>query len=60
MELHTLPGETVLDPFCGAGSTAKACEILGRNFIGIELDPAFHAQAERCIKAERQKGNLFA
>jgi len=35
------PGETVLDPFCGSGTTLVACKILNRNYIGIELNPEF-------------------
>jgi len=34
----TQPGMTVLDPFCGSGTTGVACEMEGRNFVGIELD----------------------
>ena len=35
----TLEGQTVLDPFCGAGTTAIAALQLKRRFIGIDLDP---------------------
>lgn len=31
------PGDTVLDPFIGSGTTARVCEALGRNCIGIDL-----------------------
>lgn len=35
------PGDTVLDPFFGSGTTGAVAERLGRNWIGIELNPAY-------------------
>jgi len=37
----TEPGKTILDPFLGSGTTAKACKELGLNCIGIESDPEY-------------------
>jgi hypothetical protein len=42
------PGETVYDPCCGRGTTAKACQLLGRGFIGYE-------QQERWANAARAR-----
>lgn len=46
---YTNPGDKVLDPFCGSGSTGAACVALHREFVGIELDPAYHAIAEKRV-----------
>lgn len=35
------PGDVVLDPFSGTGTTAHATKLLGRKYIGIELDPTY-------------------
>ena len=46
------PGDTVLDPFAGAGTTLLVADRLGRNGIGIELNPAYAALATRRIADE--------
>jgi hypothetical protein len=40
---------TVLDPFCGSGTTGLVALTYGRNFIGIDLSPEYLAMAERRI-----------
>lgn len=51
----SLPGETILDPFMGSGTTGVACVQTGRNFIGIEIDPNYYAIAQKRIQeAQRQ------
>lgn len=44
-------GDTVLDPFMGSGTTGKMAKQLGRNFIGIELDPTYYEIAKRRIES---------
>jgi DNA modification methylase len=48
----TKPGDTVLDPFGGAGTTGLVCERLERNAILIELNPAFAAMSDTRIRAD--------
>jgi modification methylase len=47
----TAPGEVVLDPFLGSGTTAAVARRLGRRFIGIEQDAVYAAAAAARIAA---------
>lgn len=47
IEAFSRPGELVLDPFCGSGSTLVAAYETGRAYIGIELNGAHHRTASR-------------
>ena len=49
----TKPGDVVLDPFFGTGTTGAVAKRLGRRFIGIERDPAYAKLARRRIAAIR-------
>lgn len=40
IDCFTRPGETVLDPFCGGGTTPFVCQALGRHWIASDSDPA--------------------
>jgi len=39
VRMVTPPGGTVLDPFCGTGTTGVAARTQGFGFVGIDLDP---------------------
>ena len=47
----TKPGDIVLDPFFGTGTTGAVAKRLGRQFVGIERDEAYVAAAEQRIAA---------
>ena len=50
-------GDTVLDPFSGAGTTGLVADRLGRHYVGIELNPEYVTMAENRI---RNDAPLFA
>src|SRR4051812_45966942 len=49
----TRPGDLVLDPFFGTGTTGAVAKKLGRHFVGIERDQTYVAAAWRRIEATR-------
>ena len=53
------PGDTIIDPFMGSGTTGVACARTGRNFIGIEIDPDYYAIAEKRIREAYMQPPLF-
>jgi len=64
IRLYTNPGETILDPFMGIGSTAYVAIEQGRDAIGFELKESYHQQALRNVdklqrQIEAEKINLF-
>lgn len=50
VEASSEPGQVVLDPFMGSGTTGVACKELDREFIGIELDENYFRIAEERLK----------
>jgi len=59
IQLHSQPGDVVLDPFAGHGTTGEAAIRLGRRFVGIEIDKTFAEVATQRIAAEKAQGKLF-
>ena len=54
-----IAGETVLDPFMGSGSMARACFASGRKFVGVEIDRRWFDVAVDRIKRQAGPGPLF-
>ena len=53
-----LPQEyTIVDPFMGSGTTGVAAVELGRDFIGIELDPMYFDVAKQRIFNAQEETN---
>lgn len=57
VRMFSFTGDTVLDPFCGSGTTMVAALRSGRNSIGIEIDPEYCRMAAKYLKAET--GDFF-
>lgn len=47
IELATQEGQVVLDPFAGSGTTLLAAQRLGRNYVGVEVDPEYFGIAKQ-------------
>jgi len=59
IENSSQPGDTVLDPFMGSGSTGVACIENDRKFIGIEIDKKYFDIANGRCKASALLGQIF-
>lgn len=46
IEIFTDPGDVVIDPCCGSGSTLRAAAELGRSAYGFEIDKNFYTRAK--------------
>ncbi len=58
VRMFSFAGDTVLDPFCGSGTTMVAALRSERNSIGVEIDPEYCRMAARYLKAENS--DLFS
>jgi DNA modification methylase len=60
VRMFSFTGDTVLDPFAGSGTTSIAALKCDRNSIANELDPKYHAMAQKRIRKELEQGRVFA
>jgi len=58
--LFTDPGEVVIDPCCGSGSTVIAAYRSGRTGYGFEIKKNFHKAACEWLEREQQQQDLFS
>lgn len=52
------PGEIVLDPFCGSGTTFLAAESAGRHFVGGDINSEYCEEARELLAAQINQGRL--
>ena len=54
--MHSVYGDTILDPFLGTGTSLAGAAAAGRNGIGVEIDPGFSGIIERTIEEALSSG----
>ena len=52
IEIHTKPGDVIIDPFMGSGTTCEAAKITNRGYIGIERDKKYFEIAKERLNNE--------
>jgi len=64
IRMFSFAGDTVLDPFAGAGSTAIAAVTSGRNSVNVEIDPGYvqnaTANVQKVVGQRRETGAVAA
>jgi site-specific DNA-methyltransferase (adenine-specific) len=59
VDTHSNPGDHILDPFMGSGTTGVAAIRLGRKFTGVEIDPLHFDIACKRIQEELKQPDMF-
>jgi len=59
IEKYTKPNDLILDPFCGSGTTCVAAELMGRNYIGIEISEEYCQIARKRVQDAKDSMGLF-
>jgi len=59
LKLYSKPGDIILDPFLGSGTTVAACINLERQYIGIEISPDYVLASQQRIKKATEQRRLF-
>lgn len=59
ISIGSKPGDTILDPFMGSGTTGVIAKRLGRAFVGIEIDDEYFEIAQKRINAAKLNRSLF-
>ncbi|MGN0483928.1 MAG: DNA-methyltransferase [Lachnospiraceae bacterium] len=58
VQMFSFYGDTILDPFCGSGTTLLAAENSGRNSIGIEIEKEYCYQMKRRLRREHPDAEI--
>jgi DNA modification methylase len=59
LRVSTAPGDFVVEPYAGSGTTCVVAERMGMNWVGVEINPKFHDIASRRVQTEISQGKLF-
>jgi modification methylase len=61
IKFYSFPGDVILDPYCGSATTCIAAHKLGRDYIGVDLNPNYCEYGVERLKAvSRKEGRVSA
>lgn len=60
IQMYSVHGDTVLDPFAGTGTTMLAAMASGRNFVGYEIDRTMEPVIDARVDRLKEQANLMA